>query len=281
VTSFAADGFDWCATGPWRDYAPSAAACSVVTSTDAIPGAAVPEGGTLGADEPTVDIRAEGTLQEIIAWWAPVPYPLGWTRALSLEPSGELSARYAVTNAHPIALPFVWGLSIPLPPDRSTSVQIPRARARVAHAFGDGMPSAGSEFAWPLLRVGDRTLDVSHPTQLGAGRAVVCYVELAQGRFLVRSSGRTLEVRGTPGGVTHARVLINAGAAGAPGRARGWWRSREMDSRAVFSVGPAAGAPDSLSDAIGSWKAARWVEPGDTLLWDIRFRSLTPSVTPR
>jgi hypothetical protein len=39
-------------------------------------------------------------------------------------------------------------------------------------------------------------------------------------------------------------------------------------------VGPAVGAPDQLSEAVGSWGAARWIEPGETVTWDVRIRVL-------
>ena len=41
----------------------------------------------------------------------------------------------------------------------------------------------------------------------------------------------------------------------------------------TITIGPAAGAPDSLSDAVGSWRAAQWLEPGATMVWTVRYRA--------
>ena len=178
-----------------------------------------------------------------------------------------------VTNAQRAPLPFVWGLPIPLPWSAATLVDLPRgARSRVEQTFGEGLPAAGSEFAWPALRDGGRLVDLTHPAQLGTRRAVLCYVELPRARFALCVGDRVLEVTGDAGMLTHARVWISHDADGGP-TGRRWWRRRE--SRRAISVCPAVGAPGRLSDAVGAWRTARWVEPGETIRWDVRLRSMS------
>jgi hypothetical protein len=143
----------------------------------------------------------------------------------------------------------------------------------VAVAHGEGLSPAGTEFVWPSLRDGGRLVDLTQPARLDARRAVLCYVELPHGRFVVRDGDAALEISGDEGVVTHAHVWADNDA-DTPGAApRHWWWPRPP--RRGLSVGPAVGAPGLLSDAVGAWRTARWVEPGETIRWTVRFRSLT------
>lgn len=276
ITSFVANGREWCAGGAWQDYAPTSGACTLPAFVATTRRPAFPEGGLLAAEEPTVDIAANGGAGTITAWWPPAPYPLGWTRVVTLEADGALLARYAVTNAQRTPLPFVWSLPVALAWGPNVTIDIPRgARSRIASVLGEGMPPAGSEFAWPALRDGGKLSDLSQPARLRPRHAVLCYVELPRGRFVVRDGDDALEVSGDPGVVTHARVWVDhdGDRPGAPPRR--WWQSHTPHY--AFAVAPAVGAPALLSEAVGAWRAARWVEPGETIRWDVRFRSLPPA----
>jgi hypothetical protein len=273
ITSFVSADCDWCAAGAWRDYAPSARACALPTFVAGAAGARFVDGGSVGSDQPEVEVRADGEANAVTARW-PVPsYPLAWMRTIAFDQSGALRLGYRVTNEGRAPLPFVWGLSMPCVWGASVSVDLPRgARARVAASHGDGMLTTGSEFAWPSLRDGGHLVDLSRPAQLGSRRAVLCYVELPRGRLVVRSPAAALEVRADPGVLTHARVWVNNGAPGEAASRRGWWR--RASSPSILAVGPTIGAPDHLSDAVGSWGAARWIESHETLSWDIVVRTL-------
>lgn len=271
ITSFVAGGRDWCDDGAWHDYAPTRAECTLPTYVSGAGAASIPAGGLLALDEAGIQVRADGSLGAISAQWPPSSYPLDWMRTVAFDADGSLLAEYQVHSAHDEPLPFVWGLPIPLPWERSVRVELPRgARARVASSWGEGLPSAGSEFTWPSLRHGGRLVDLGHPTRLASRSAVVCFVELPQGQLSVRAGGVTLEVSSDPNVLTHARVEINndADLPGSPPRR--WWRRRVV--KKTVAIGPAAGAPDTLSDAVGAWRAAQWIEPGATLVWTVRYR---------
>jgi hypothetical protein len=273
IASFVSSGCDWCAAGAWRDYAPSARACALQTFVAGAAGARFVDGGSLGSDQPEVEVRADGEANAITARWPLPSYPLAWLRTIAFDAHGALQLRYSVTNQGRTPLPFVWGLSMSCAWGADTSVDLPRgARARVAASQGDGMLTAGSEFAWPSLRDGGHLVDLSRPAQLGSRRAVLCFVELPRGRIVVRSGGAALEVRADPGVLTHARVWVNNGAPNQSAPRRSWWR--RTSSPSVLAVGPAIGAPDLLSDAVGSWGAARWIESHETLSWEIGIRTL-------
>jgi hypothetical protein len=246
IIGFSAAGVDWCAAGEWLDVGPSAGPCALPTYVPGAAGAAFPAGGLLARAEPVIDVQADGAVSSISAWWPPAPYPLGWRRVVTLEADGALRLRYSVTNGLRTQLPFVWHLPIPLPWDAALEIDLPRgARARLASASGEGLPNAGSEFTWPALRVGGGLIDVSRPAHMAEGRAVGCFVELPRGKLAVRTGAARLEMTSNATVVSHARVSVNHDA-GAHGRPRRWWH-RHTPMVAV-SAGPAAGAPDLLSD---------------------------------
>ena len=273
ISSFVTNGRDWCAGGAWQDRAPTSGACALPAFVATTRRPTFPDGGLLAVDEPTIDVEADGAAGTITAWWPPTPYPLGWTRLVTLEADGALLMRYAVTNAQRSPLPFVWGLPMVIPWGPSIAIEIPvGARARVAAAYGERLPAAGSEFAWPALRDGGKLMDLAQPARLRPQCAVLCYVELPRGRFVIRDGADALEVSGNPGVVTHARVWADHDREEEGAPPRRWWRSHI--ARHAVSVAPAVGAPDLLSDAVGEWRTARWVEPGETLRWDVRCRAL-------
>ena len=274
VTSFCVDGHEWCAAGAWMDYAPTAGACALPSYVAGAPRAPFPEGGLLAAEAPAVDVQADGAGGRITASWAPTRYPLSWRRTISLDADGGLCVRYETTNTQRARLPFVWGCRLSLPWSASVVIDIPRgSRSRVAVAHGEGLSAAGTEFAWPAVRDGGRLADLSRPARLDARRAVQCYVDLPRGRFGVRDGDVALDISGDEGVVTHAHLWANNDADTPDAGPRRWWRPR-MPIRAL-AVGPAVGAPGLLNDAVGAWRAARWVDAGETLRWTVRFRPVT------
>jgi hypothetical protein len=276
ILSFACDGYDWCAAGAWIDQAPSAGACALPTYVAGVPRGALPEGGLLAVESPDVEVRADGASESITAVWPASSYPLSWTRTIQLDADGALVVRYAVGNAQTVPVPFIWNLKMPLPWNSSVSLDMPRAaRARLSASHGDGLPAAGSEFAWPALRDGGKLVDLARPTRLAPLRALNCYLELSQGRFRLHGAGAALDVEGESGVVTHAHVWANNDAMLPGSAARRWWR-RHTPQREL-AVGPAVGAPGVLSDAVGAWDAAHWAEPGDTVRWTVRFRPTSPT----
>jgi hypothetical protein len=49
---------------------------------------------------------------------------------------------------------------------------------------------------------------------------------------------------------------------------------RNARSHANLMFGPCLGAPDTLSEALGAWDDAHWVEPGSTTRWSMTWRGV-------
>lgn len=213
---------DWCAAGAWREDAP-----------------------LLAVGAPEVAVRATGGEESITAAWRDGAAPTAFSRTLRLDRDGALLLHYERALSRETSRPHAWRLSMPVLWDAAVRLELPAgARARVAASWGEGLPAAGSEFVWPSLSMAKRTLDLSQPTTMVRGAGVLCLVELPRGKFVVRTSAGRLEVGGTPGVVTHARVLIEHDAPLEGRTPPRWWQRRPSHRQIV--VGPSVGAPDTL-----------------------------------
>ncbi len=276
LTSVRIDEQEWCAAAGWTDHVPTIGACTLPTFVAGVAGHVLPAGGVLTAALPRVQVRADGTREAIISEWEAELYPLAFERTVTLEGDGTVHLAYRATNPRTAPVPFIWGMSIPCAWDPNLRIELPPGvRARVAASWGAGFPAAGSEFTWPHLRNGGELVDLARPAQLAKGFGVICFIELPAAGVTLRTARGAITVRGTRGVVSHLRVLVDHDAP-VPGRAPSrWWRRSSVHR--VLSVAPMVGAPDTLLDAVGAWKAARWVEPGATMQWDVQFaRAIDP-----
>ena len=55
---------------------------------------------------------------------------------------------------------------------------------------------------------------------------------------------------------------------------KGWSRP-SVRPPVHFSLGPSSGAPDSLTEALSTWKGASWLEPGETREWSVTWTGST------
>lgn len=52
----------------------------------------------------------------------------------------------------------------------------------------------------------------------------------------------------------------------------GWTPLKRGDAYCNLSLAPCLGAPDTLTEALGDWKGAIWLEPGATKEWRLTWR---------
>lgn len=261
-------GLDLSAGGAWTEWGPTLAACTVPTYVAGLGGLALPAGGSIGGTVPSLQVTADGQTTALTAVWEPDLLPFGLVRTLRTPADDVLQLDYEARNHGTLRLPFIWGLCIPLPWDGDWRVDLPQhARTRLAAAWGQGLPAVGSVGTWPQLRVGSTLADLSAPSRMPRGAGAVAYVDAPGGACTLRAPGGAVALSGSPGLLTHVRVLAEHEAP-MPGRAphRFWHRGPRPRSA---SVALTIGAPDALSEALGDWKGARWLEPGASLQWSI------------
>jgi hypothetical protein len=266
---------EWCGAGPWMERAPSVAACTMPTFVPGVAGRALPAGGVLAAQVPGVQVTADGRAEVVRAAWDSVDYPLALTREASLTAEGAVRLRYEATHTQRVPIPFVWGLVAPVVWAPGVRIEMPAgARARIAGAWGEALPAVGSEFGWPHVRCGGALLDLGSPTTLPRGVGLTVFVELPRHGFTLRTRAGALCFDGTRGVVTHVRVHVahDAPFPDRPPTRWWWWRAKQQ----TLEVGLTVGAPDQLSDAVGSWKSARAVEAGTTLGWELTVAAADP-----
>jgi hypothetical protein len=129
------------------------------------------------------------------------------------------------------------------------------------------------EHRWPRLRSGGQLFDFSAPGQAWK-KPFACklYVDLPPGGQAVRvlEGGEQLVARFDSADVPQMGLWVNHGGWN-PLPRRSWlpWRKPAL----YFSLGfePTIGAPDALSDALGAWDGAHWIEPGVTRRWTVTW----------
>ena len=52
---------------------------------------------------------------------------------------------------------------------------------------------------------------------------------------------------------------------------RGWAPFRRQRSARTIAIAPSIGSPDSLTEALGAWRDAAWLEPGATREWRLTW----------
>jgi hypothetical protein len=175
-------------------------------------------------------------------------------------------------------MPFLWAAHPVFPLGDATTIHLPHgARTRVWMA--DGVPLAGGDalHAWPRVRAGDATVDVSRPARLGEKFACTMFVELPRAETTIAiSEGRMrLDMRVHGRELSHAGIWINRGVLAPTERKRPLVRLRRPRTYSTITIGPCLGAPEALADALGdAWDTARWIEPGSTARWTMGWRAV-------
>jgi hypothetical protein len=276
IVSYIAAGREWCAQ-PWMEYAPVVRACTVPSLLGSAYGTNLEDGGTLARELPELRVHADGTHASVSAKWLPGAYPMQWVRTVALEADGSLRVQTTAENAGRAPLPFTWGLSIVVDHSADARLELPSAgRARVAASSDDDAVRSGTEFVWPTLRVGAHAMDCAEPKLADLPARLVCCAELSRPNVNVQVAGTLLELKGDASIVSHARVTY----ASLPeikhrwwstAAARTWWRTRR--ERRLLTVALAVGDADTLSDAVGGVRKAKWLNPGERATWSVWVRA--------
>jgi galactose mutarotase-like enzyme len=218
--------------------------------------------------------------------WTGRRLPYAFSRTITVDAAGDVRMAYALESRGDAPLPFLWSAHPLLPFTPDTRLDLPvAARVRVWSQHNLELGGEGAEHRWPVLRAVGRSpgrsglqeVDFTYPAvaarRIGGkdedGFTCKLFLDLpspAAGRTVrlgVEQQGARLEVEVNPGEVPHLGLWLNhGGGTGVPG------------GRPYRNLGfePCVGAPDALDAAIGAWRGAQWLAPGETRRWSLTWR---------
>ena len=243
---------------------PTLAACTVLMGGEAV---ALPEGGELRSLRAETQIVTPEGMPEAVSTWQSERHPYLFTRRVRVDADGQVEMRYEAANQGSESLPFVWASQPVFPLDAETRILLPhRSRVRVAsqHGIDLGTAGAGSEHQWPHVRLEKRVVDLSRPASVARKFACKLFVDPVGGMVAIEEPPLRLELVVDPREVPDLGILINR---------RGLPFGAKRRAMNVLALQPGIGAPDSLAEALGSWKSAHVLEPGESRSWTVRWRA--------
>lgn len=261
-------------SGGWDECFPTVGACTLPSLVRGAGGRELPDHGDLWSQQPALTLTTGDDGHRAHLIWTGECLPYRFERTVLVTPRGTVRCDYAATNRGEMRMPFLWSAHPLLPLTGATRLVLPDgARVRVWAELGVDLGGVGAEHRWPRLRSGGQLLDVSAPA--GARKqpyACKLFVDLPRGAqsLSVIEGGAMLTATFDAADVTHLGLWINHG---------GWnplprtsvlpWRKPAPYHNLGFE--PAIGAPDTLSDALGAWESAQWLEPGETRRWSVSW----------
>ena len=252
-------------SGGFDECFPTVAACHVPTDVPVYGGLALPDHGELWAARPSIEVATpDGGGAMARTAWTGRRMPYRFTRTVQVTADGVVEMRYTVRNEGSSRLPFIWAAQALLPLTRDTRVSLPDGAAvRIAAEHGIDMGGPGAVHQWPRVKVRDRAASLSAPDAVAKRYAVRLFAALDEGRVTVEEGSARLELTFDPRQVPDFGLWINR---------RGWSGAPRRPAPMVVGLGPAIGAPDSLAEALGSWKRAHWLEAGESREWGLAWR---------
>ncbi len=264
-----AGGFDECF--------PTVGSCRLPSWVEGGGRAKLPDRGELWAQPPEVAIMTDHEGHSATCTWSGTALPYRFTRRITVHPEGWVAFAYSATNMGEYRIPFLWSSHPIFPLTPKTRLFLPEgAVTKLLSQRGVDFGKPGSEHRWPRLRAAGTLVDLSRPfAALDGDYACKLFVQLPRHEVLVAvEEGRSrLEM------VLHGReiptigVSINRHDTAHTGARRGLWPfGKKLRRPCTISIEPCLGAPDRLSDALGSWDDAHWLEPGGTARWGMTWR---------
>ena len=266
-------------SGGYDDCAPTVAACRLPTWVKGAGDALLPDHGELWAQQPQFEITTDARGNTATCSWAGVSLPYRITRDVTVRPDGTVVFAYTAENLGANRIPFLWAAMPVFPLTSRTRLVLPDgARTRVWSQQGVEFGGVAAEHHWPKLRAGAVLVDLSRPyAALKEHYACKLYVQLPRTECVIalEDGDARLEMllhgRETP----QVGLAINRHAIAAPVTRRSSWPWSGPKAPCTVTLGPSLGAPDSLTEAIGAWDAAQWLEPGARAQWQMTWRGTT------
>lgn len=251
-------------SGGYDECFPTVAACRIPGWVRGWGGVDLPDHGEVWSQVPELEIDTGPGGQAVVTTWEGRRLPYRLTRLARVTPEGAVAMTYHAVNDAADRIPFIWAGHplLALRPD--TRLLLPEgAPFRVASSHRLAMGDARSQHRWPFVRAAGRVLDFLTPWDVAREYACKLFVDMPEGRATIRDGDHELEATFDTAEVPQFGLWINKGG-WAPGRRKPY-----------LNVGfePCIGAPDALCDALGDWKRAQWLEPGEVRTWTVTWRA--------
>ena len=261
-------------SGGFDECFPTTGACALPSLVRGFGGRELPDHGELWAQYPSLSLTTGTRGHHALLSWQGTCLPYRFERMLVVTPQGEVRCEYAVTNDGERRIPFTWAAHPLLPLTTHTRLDLPagaRVRVSAQHAIDLGGP--GAEHQWPRLRSGGKLLDLSAPARAWP-RPFACMLHLdlppGEQSLRVTEGDDELTVRVDAAEVPHLGLWINCGEWN-PLPRTSWLPWRKPAPYLNLGFEPAIGAPGVLSDALGAWGGAQWIEAGATRRWTVTW----------
>ena len=270
-------------SGGYDECFPTVGACTLPSIVRGFGARDLPDHGELWSQQPALALTTGADGHRAHLTWQGALLPYRFERSLLVTPAGEVRCEYAAANLGEQKLPFLWSAHPLLPLTEATRLELPEgARMRVWAQHGVDLGGEGAEHRWPRARCGGQLLDLTAPARARKKPfAAKLFIDLPVGAQVVRviEGTEALTAQFNAREVPHLGLWINHG---------GWnplprtsilpWRKPARYHNLAFE--PAIGAPDTLSDALGAWEAAAWIEPGETRRWTVTWSGGAAPETP-
>jgi hypothetical protein len=251
--------------GGYDELFPNIAPCTLPSHVTRYGGLSLPDHGELWSQPATFTLETRPEGMYAATSWQGRRMPYRFVRGVFVGSSGSVEMHYAVSNDGDARIPFVWSAQAMLPLTKNTRLILPEGtRARVWSQEGVELGGQGAYLRWPRAAIGGKLVDLTRPDDVARAYACRIYLDPGAGRAAVEDDGARLEVSFDVERVPHVALSVSK---------RSWNPFTRQRAARTVALAPSIGSPDSLSEALGAWRDAAWVEPGETREWRLTWRA--------
>ena len=260
-------------SGGYDECFPTVGPCNLPPEVPRYGGLAIPDHGELWAQSAMVGVETHADGEgmagpdadglSVTCEWMGRRLPYRFARVVMMRSSGEVVMRYSVSNEGRDRFPFIWSAHPLLHLTEQTRLVLPEgARVRVYAQHGIDLFGKGAEHHWPKFRLEKNEVDLSQPYAVAKDYACKLFVDAPGGRASVEEVDARLTVTFDPAEVPNFGLWINRG---------GWSPFKRKRGYVNLGFEPCIGMPDTVTEALTSWNAAHWLEPGERRSWTLTW----------